>query len=127
MEVVQVHEGLEVIGVPPALTDEQRFVQQEGIPASLQVRGPADSSQPFPSSSGLLPIQWWILTLTWTNSAHSRVLANFTHIHTHDPSWHSPVQLRSHPPRLSSTDNGDSTKLPICQSGPTSILTWAAL
>ena len=35
LEAVQVHRGFEVVRVPAAFTDEQCFVQQEGIPVCL--------------------------------------------------------------------------------------------
>lgn len=77
LEAVQVHKVLEVVGVPSSLTDEQGFVQQEGVPGSSWIRcfclaSPRPALCPVPSTLqvhpsvhlgptilGLLPFSSW--------------------------------------------------------------------
>lgn len=60
LEAVQVDKVFEVVGVPSALADEQRFVQQEGVPGSGRVRrlGLAPPARPRQLSACSLPPSW---------------------------------------------------------------------
>lgn len=92
LEGVQVHRDLEVVGVPPALTDEQGFVQQEGVPASLGVRcqGLAPPNLPVHPDRTHRDPSWQRLGSTYTSmQAPSTFLSRSQNL-THPPFFPNP-------------------------------------